>query len=156
MTLLNLTSQVTWWIKIPTKLGHIFLKNKTKPYVKAYKSQPTTKKPFFKNPTTQTHSHSHCLIFTRPNRLKRPVWTEIDRNGPNGLWLTDTLPSLSLSHSKKRERERERRARRAKFLVPYIACISYYIYIYIRNSIICHIAIVKNGYASPPIYVLVN
>ena len=131
MTLPNLTSQVTWWIKIPTKLGHIFLKNKTKPYVKAYKSQPTTKKPFFKNPTTQTHSHSHCLIFTRPNRLKRPVWTEIDRNGPNGLWLTDTLPSLSLSHSKKRERERERRARRAKFLVPYIACNSYYIYIYI-------------------------
>ena len=131
MTLLNLTSQVTWWIKIPTKLGHIFLKNKTKPYVKAYKSQPTTKKPFFKNPTTQTHSHSHFLIFTRPNRLKRPVWTEIDRNGPNGLWLTDTLPSLSLSHSKKREREREEQEEQ-NFLFPILHAFHIiYIYIYV-------------------------
>ena len=143
MTQPNLTSQVTQWIKIPTKLGHIFapqktahifLKNKMKPYVKAYKTQPTTKKPFFKNPTTQTHSHSHChcLIFTRPNRLKRPVWTEIDRNGPNGLWLTDTLPSLSLSHSKKREREREREEQEEQnFLFPILHAFHIiYIYIY--------------------------
>ena len=137
MTLPNLTSQVTWWIKIPTKLGHIFapqktahifLKNKTKPYVRAYKSQPTTKKPFFKNPTTQTHSHSHFLIFTRPNRLKRPVWTEIDRNGPNGLWLTDTLPSLSLSHSKKREREREK-SKKSK-ISSSLYCMHFIFYIY--------------------------
>ena len=154
MTQPNLTSQVTQWIKIPTKLGHIFapqktahifLKNKTKPYVKAYKTQPTTKKPFLKPHHTNSLSLSPSYIY----KTKK---SGLDWNGLNSLSLTETLPSLSLTVTARREREREEQEEQ-NFLFPVLH--AFHI-IYICNSIICHIAIVKNGYTSPSIYVLIN
>ena len=86
MTQPNLTSQVNQWIKIPTKLGHIFapqktahifLKNKTNPYVKAYKTQPTTKKPFLKPPPHKLPVTLTLTVSYLQDQIDRK-----DRSGP--------------------------------------------------------------------------